>query len=207
MANELAIICEKAGINAWEVIQLCNKHPRVNIHQPGPGVGGHCIAVDPWFIVEKYPEETQIISLARRTNDAMPEYVAGKIDYILRDIAGKKKITILGITYKPDVDDVRASPIIYLIELLKQREDYDISIVDPFVKDGEYETVELLPAVRESDLVLIGVNHKEFASVDFRAIYSVMRNKNLLDTRNSLNGDELERLGFHYFLLGGGRHS
>ncbi len=204
LANELAIICEKAGINAWEVIQLCNKHPRVNIHQPGPGVGGHCLAVDPWFIVEKYPEETQIISLARRTNDAMPEHVAGKIDYILRDISGKKKITILGITYKPDVDDVRESPIIYLIELLKQREDYDISIVDPFVKNGEYKTVELLPAVRESDLVLLGVNHKEFASVDFRAVYSVMRNKNLLDTRNSLNGDELERLGFHYFLLGGG---
>lgn len=207
LANELAIICEKVGINAWEVIQLCNKHPRVNIHQPGPGVGGHCLAVDPWFIVEKYPEETRIISLARRTNDAMPEHVAGKIDYILRDISGKKNITILGITYKPDVDDVRESPIIYLIELLKQREDYDISIVDPFVKDGKYKTMELLPAVRESDLVLLGVNHKEFASVDFRAIYSVMRNKNLLDTRNSLNGDELERLGFHYFLLGGNRRS
>lgn len=201
-ANELAIICEKEGINAWEVIELCNKHPRVNIHQPGPGVGGHCIAVDPWFIVEKCPAETQIISRARRTNDQMPKYVADKIDSILGDIPGRKKITILGITYKADVDDVRESPIIHLLELLKLRKDYKIVIVDPYVKTSAYKTEDLHSAVPGSDLVLLGVNHKDFLSIDFNAVAAVMRTKNLLDTRNFLNGNELERLGFRYFLLG-----
>lgn len=207
LANELAVICEKTGISAWEVISLSNKHPRVNIHQPGPGVGGHCLAVDPWFIVQRYPEETQIISLARRTNDAMPEYLADKIDHILRDISGKKKIAVLGVTYKPDIDDIRESPIVYLIELLRQRTDYDIGIFDPYVKSGAYKTEDLLSAAGGSDLVLLGVNHKEFASVDFRSVASVMRHKNLLDTRNFLNGAELEQLGFQYFLLGRDYHS
>ncbi len=205
LANELAIICEQEGINAWEVVELCNKHPRVNIHQPGPGVGGHCIAVDPWFIVEKYPEKTQIIALARRTNDAMPKYVADKIDAILKSIVGLKKVTILGITYKADVDDLRESPVIHLMELLQHRQDYVMSIVDPYVKSSDYNTEELMLAATGSDLILLGVNHKEFASIDFRAVAAVMRNKNFLDTRSFLNGDELERLGFHYFLLGRGQ--
>lgn len=207
LANELAVICEKTGISAWEVIRLSNKHPRVNIHQPGPGVGGHCLAVDPWFIVQRYPKETNIISLARRTNDAMPEYLANKIDHILRDISGKKKITVFGVTYKPDIDDIRESPIVYLIELLRQRADYDIGIFDPYVKSGAYKTEDLHSAAGGSDLILLGVNHKEFASVDFRSVALVMRHKNMLDTRNFLNGAELEQLGFRYFLLGRDYHS
>lgn len=201
-ANELAILCEKVGIDAWEVIELCNMHPRVNIHQPGPGVGGHCIAVDPWFIVEKYPEATKIISLARRTNDSMPEYVADKIDYILGDIYGEKKITILGITYKPDVDDMRESPIAHLLELLIQRGYLNISIVDPYIKNNEVKTEKILSAALNSDLILLGVNHREFAEIDFSEVASVMRNKNLLDTRNYLNKKEMEQLGFRYYLLG-----
>lgn len=201
LANELAIICERAGIDAWDVIDLCNKHPRVNIHQPGPGVGGHCLAVDPWFIVEKHPAETRIISLARRTNDAMPEYLADKIDSILEDIFGRKKITILGITYKADIDDVRESPIIYLLELLRQR-NYELSIVDPYVNQSIYQTSDIHSASIDSDLILLGVNHREFASIDFSAVASVMRHKYLLDTRNFLNGEQLNKLGFHYFLLG-----
>ena len=202
-ANELMIICEKAGVNAWDVIELCNKHPRVSIHQPGPGVGGHCIAVDPWFIIEKYPHEAQIMALARQTNDAMPAYVADKIDDILKNISGRKKITMLGITYKPEVDDLRESPILHLLELLKLREDYDISLVDPYVKNRrEHKTEDLLMAAKGSDLMVLGVNHKEFAEIDFRAVSAVMRTKNVLDTRNFLKWDELERLGFHYVLLG-----
>lgn len=202
LANEIAIICEKTGVNAWEVIQLSNKHPRVNIHQPGPGVGGHCIAVDPWFIIEKYPEEAKIISLARRTNDTMPQYLAGKVGHILEEIPGRKKITILGITYKPDVSDIRESPIIHLIDLLKQRPDYDISIVDPYVSISDYKTEDVLSGAAESDLIILAVNHKEFADINFEDVSKVMRNRNLLDTRNYLNGDRLKRLGFQYFLLG-----
>src|SRR5699024_2573046 len=110
LANELAKISEEAGINAWDVIELCNKHPRVNIHQPGPGVGGHCLAVDPWFIIEKNPELANIIELSRKTNDNMPGHVLNRIDEILKDVEGTKKVSILGITYKPNIDDTRESP-------------------------------------------------------------------------------------------------
>jgi len=130
-ANEMAKICENLGINVWNLIELCNKHPRVNIHQPGPGVGGHCIAVDPWFIVEKQPETAQIINLCRHINDSMPDYVSGRITDILKDIE-LPKVSILGVTYKPDVDDLRESPILELIELLKQS-GYTVSAYDPFI--------------------------------------------------------------------------
>lgn len=206
LANEVAILCEKAEINAWEVIELCNKHPRVNIHQPGPGVGGHCIAVDPWFLVEKYPEEARIISMARHINDSMPEYVADKIDTILGEIRGIKKITILGITYKADVEDIRESPILHLVEMLKRRPDYTLSLVDPYVKNSKYPTEDLLQAVSGSDLVLLGVNHKNFTSIDFRAVAERMRTKNVLDSRNFLKREELQKLGFNYYLLGQNFH-
>lgn len=201
-ANELALICEKMAINAWEVIGLCNKHPRVNIHLPGPGVGGHCIAVDPWFVVEKNPKEAKIISLARTINDAMPNYVAGKINNIIGNIPGIKKIAILGITYKPDVDDIRESPILYLISLLQQRLDYEVHIVDPYINDSVYKVEDILSATLGCDLMFLGVNHKEFASINFKAIAKNMRNRNILDTRNFFNGEELKQLGFNYYLLG-----
>jgi len=201
-ANELAIICEKIGVNAWDVIELCNKHPRVNIHQPGPGVGGHCIAVDPWFIIEKYPDEAKIITLARRTNDDMPQYILNKIEKILENISGNKKVTVLGITYKPDIDDVRESPIIHLIDLLRGKLDYTVCVVDPFVKGAEYGTEDIMTASKESDLIFLGVNHKEFADINFPIVGAVMRHKNILDTRNFYNREEMEHKGFNYWLLG-----
>ena len=99
-ANELAKICENLGVNVWEAINLCNKHPRVNIHQPGPGVGGHCIAVDPWFIVEKQPDTAEMIHLSRNINDSMPSHVASEILEILGEIKDPV-VTVLGVTYKP----------------------------------------------------------------------------------------------------------
>lgn len=122
LANELAMLCENIGISAWEVIQLSNKHPRVNIHQPGPGVGGHCLAVDPWFIVEKKPDMARMIKLGRAINDSMPMHVFQKAKNIISGIpyiSGKKKITVLGISYKPNIDDTRESPIIKLINLFE----------------------------------------------------------------------------------------
>lgn len=206
LANELARICDKENINAWEVINLCNKHPRVNIHQPGPGVGGHCIAVDPWFIVERYPDLARIIDLSRKTNDAMPEYVASLIGTLLKEVKGKKTVTILGITYKPDVDDVRESPILHLIQLLEKRGDIQIRVVDPFVKHHPYLVRNVVEACTGSDLILVGVNHKSFAGLDFEGVAKVMRNKNILDTRNlySANRHQLEDLGYSYYLLGAG---
>ncbi len=131
-ANELAKICENIGVNVWEAINLCNKHPRVNIHQPGPGVGGHCIAVDPWFIVEKQPDTAKIIHLSRNTNDSMPAHVASEILDILDGIQDPV-VTVLGVTYKPNVDDMRESPVLHLIRILNQHGIQDRAF-DPYVE-------------------------------------------------------------------------
>jgi len=205
LANELAMICEKVGINVWEVINLCNKHPRVNLHQPGPGVGGHCLAVDPWFIVEKTPDLAKIIALSRETNDSMPQHVLAKIDDILKDIEGIKKVSILGITYKPNIDDIRESPIIKLIELLDERIDYEISVYDPYMKAHKYQAKDIVTASENSDLIVLAVNHDDFNNLPLQDMSRVMRNKNFFDTRNFCNRHDIENKGFKYFLLGEGQ--
>lgn len=204
LANELALLCEKLGINAWEVIKLSNKHPRVNIHQPGPGVGGHCLAVDPWFISEKFPETARIITLSRQTNDGMPEHVFERVCNILSGIPGKKKVTILGITYKPNVDDMRESPIIELVDLLDKNGGFAISIVDPHVKSFRYLEKDLYKAVSGSHLVILGVNHSSFSQLDFGRMQKEMAAPNILDTRNFWKKDMLSEMGFNYYLLGDG---
>lgn len=205
LANELAKICESVGINVWEVIELANKHPRVNIHQPGPGVGGHCLAVDPWFIVEKAPGLAKIIELSRKTNDSMPQHVLNRIDEILKDIKGTKKVSVLGITYKPNIDDMRESPIIELINLMDKREDYEISVYDPYVKTHKYQAKDLVDVAKNSDLLLLAVHHDYFRNLPLSDMAKVMRNRNFFDTRNFLNKEEVESKGFKYFLLGQGK--
>lgn len=202
LANELAKICENVGINAWEVIELANKHPRVNIHQPGPGVGGHCLAVDPWFIVEKNPDIAKIIDLSRKTNDSMPHHVFERIDEILSDITGIKKISILGITYKPNIDDMRESPIIELIELMDTMNDYTISVYDPYAKTHKYQSKNLIDVSKDSDLIILAVNHDQFKELPLSEMARVMRNKNFFDTRNLYNRALVEEKGFKYILLG-----
>jgi UDP-N-acetyl-D-mannosaminuronic acid dehydrogenase len=200
-ANELAKICENSGIDIWEIIKLCNKHPRVNIHQPGPGVGGHCLAVDPWFIVKKNPDLARIIKLARETNDSMPQFIFDKIENILKNIKGVKKVTILGITYKANIDDTRESPVINLIKLL-EKHNYKISVVDPYVKEFRYKVENVTEAAKDSDLILLTVNHKDFKELDFDTLAKKMRNKVILDTRNHFNKNILEIKGFKHYLLG-----
>ncbi len=199
-ANELAKICEKMDINVWEAIELCNKHPRVNIHQPGPGVGGHCIAVDPWFIAEKQPETAKIIDLCRRTNDSMPDHVASEIIEILGDTKSPK-VAILGVTYKPDVDDMRESPILHLIEILKKK-GIQVSAYDPFVKGSEGIENDLQKAAEASDLLVLGVHHSEFKNLPFAELGKVMRAKAFYDTRNFVPTKEAEAAGFQCYLLG-----
>lgn len=202
LANELACLCEKMGLNAWEVITLCNKHPRVNLHQPGPGVGGHCLAVDPWFIVEQYPETAKLIRLAREINDSMPYHVKSRIDEILAGVEGKKVVTILGLTYKADIDDLRESPILKLIQLLEQQEDMEIRVMDPFAKRVNHQVADLLAASRNSDLLVLAVNHTEYKHLDFTQLGQNMRTKNILDTRKFWNKEDLVKQGFSYYLLG-----
>lgn len=201
LANELAMICEDNDINAWEVINLSNKHPRVNLHQPGPGVGGHCLAVDPWFIVEKNPDLSKIIKLSRTTNEGMPLYVFNKINKILENIKDKKVITILGISYKPNIDDLRESPIIKIIELLEEN-GYEVRIYDPHVTSYKDLSEDSVKAAKESDLILLGVNHDEFYQLPLDKMGNVMRNKNILDTRNFFDKEMVKEKGFIYYLLG-----
>ena len=199
-ANELAKICERLNINVWDVIRLCNKHPRVNIHQPGPGVGGHCIAVDPWFIVEKEPTLANMIHLARTTNDSMPTHVADRIASILEGVEDPK-VTILGVTYKPDVDDMRESPLIHLEEILRGR-GVKVAAYDPFVIGKPGITNDLMEAAQDSDLLLLGVHHQQFKALDFEALGQVMRRKNFFDTRNFVDPIPAMEAGFSCTLLG-----
>jgi len=207
LAAELAMICEKLGINAWEVIRYANKHPRVNLHQPGPGVGGHCIAVDPWFIVQKQPETARMIGLARRINDSMPRYVLERIKALLKNISGGRKVCVLGVTYKPDVDDTRESPVIRLISMLKAEGGYSVVAVD---RHADYEGSrgrDLYEAVKGCHLLLLAVNHREFERVDFARIRERMAYPCVLDTRNFWRAEEVEAAGLSYHLLGWGKQS
>ncbi len=135
-ANELSVICDKLKINVWELIKLANRHPRVNILSPGPGVGGHCIAVDPWFIVDSCPEEAKIIKQARLTNDAKPFYVIDKITEAA-DQFKKPVIACLGLAFKADIDDLRESPALQIVEELAKRNIGEIIAVEPNINESE----------------------------------------------------------------------
>ncbi|MGO1469552.1 MAG: nucleotide sugar dehydrogenase [Tissierella sp.] len=202
LANELAKICEDTGINSWDVIKFANKHPRVNLHQPGPGVGGHCLAVDPWFIVEKNPDLAKIIRLSRETNESMPTFVSERVEKILDNIKGNT-VTILGVTYKPNIDDMRESPIVELIELLKDK-DINVKIYDPHVNIENHQYNSMSDAARDSDLLILAVNHDIFKALPLREISETMKQKNILDTRNFLDEKKIKDEGFNYYLLGKG---
>lgn len=203
LANELAKISETLGINAWDVIELSNKHPRVNLHQPGPGVGGHCIAVDPWFIIEKAPSMASLINLSRETNDGMPGYVVSKCGKMLGGLSGRK-IIVLGASYKPDVDDVRESPMKYIVGLLREA-GAEVTVADPHVAKFAEAYKNLYETAKGAHLLLLGVHHKEFKELDFSLLSGVMAGKNVLDTRNFLDGRALREAGFNYVLLGAGK--
>ncbi len=202
LANELAVICNKIGINSWDVIKLANLHPRVNLHNPGPGVGGHCLAVDPWFIVEKFPEETKIISSSRNINDSMPHYVAEKITGIL-NICETQKVTIAGVTYKANIDDTRNSPVLNIIKYLLENKIY-VAAYDPHVKDFEYELVGLVEAFRNSDLAVITTGHEEFKYFNPQELGQLMRHRSVFDTCNCLDHKLWQNSGFEVLLLGAG---
>jgi len=198
-ANELSIICEKIGINVWEVIELANKHPRVNIHNPGPGVGGHCLAVDPWFIVSEFPKEARLIQAARLINDMMPELVTNKIINIIKGIENPK-VTILGLAYKGDVDDIRESPAIKVIEHLKSNReipDIQIAIYDPHVKYSNYELSSFEEAFKNTDLIAVLTDHKEFKYLDPEEVIKLVRRPSILDTKNCLNPMKWINSGFN----------
>lgn len=165
-ANELSIICDKAGINVWELINLANKHPRVNILQPGTGVGGHCIAVDPWFIVSEFPEESKIIRSAREINNYKTQWVIEKIKNkaLAFEIENKRKplIACMGLAFKPNIDDLRESPAVTVVEALEQKGVHLLK-VEPNLHNGRAkELTECHDAVKKADIIVYLVAHKEF---------------------------------------------
>jgi UDP-N-acetyl-D-mannosaminuronic acid dehydrogenase len=204
LANELAKLCTVMGINAWEVIEFSNKHPRVNIHQPGPGVGGHCLAVDPWFIVEKQPELAKIIKLARETNDSMPHHVFHMLEAATQVIENPA-VCILGLTYKPNIDDMRESPIMELVELIHADKRYSLVLNDPYVFDNDEVISDIYEAVVEADILILGVHHDRYENLDFDRIKGLMKGNTIIDTRNYFDRQLLKEKGFNVILLGSGR--
>ncbi|WP_414056004.1 nucleotide sugar dehydrogenase [Macrococcus equi] len=181
LANELAKICQKLNINVHDVIAMANKHPRVNLHTPGPGVGGHCLAVDPYFIIAEAPEEAKLIKLARDINVSMPEYVVEYTKKALEKVGGNK-VTVFGLTYKGDVDDIRESPAFDIYEMLKQENGLEVTAFDPHVQLDWVEK-DIDKALEGSSLVVVLSDHSEFKVLkdeDFKA----MKDKVIFDTKN-----------------------
>ena len=177
LANELAKICAEIGVNALDVIEMANKHPRVNLHSPGPGVGGHCLAIDPYFIYAKAPETAKIIKLARDTNNSMPSFVCENV----KKIISKGKIAILGVSYKGNTDDDRESPAYEIISKLT-KENYEIAIHDPHVKNNNF--VSLDEALKNANLILVLCDHDEFKKLDYNLIKKNMEKAIIFDTKN-----------------------
>lgn len=188
-ANELARICRVADLDVYEVIRIANKHPRVNILQPGPGVGGHCISVDPWFLVGDYPKQTNLIHQARETNDEMPIYVYTRILEIMEDkgITDLSRVGLYGITYKEDVDDLRESPTIQMLEKVEDSKKF--RLYDPMIKSKLFEQQEMdFDSFMSSiDLVVIMVGHSHVLSQN-------LMDKVVFDTRNILTNDKTIKL-------------
>jgi len=184
-ANELSIICDKLDISVWELIRLANRHPRVNILQPGPGVGGHCIAVDPWFIVSKTPEQARLIRAAREVNDDKPQWVVEKIKIAIADFLLENpnkcvegiSVAILGLAFKANIDDLRESPAVEVYQSIAAMENVDIYVVEPNIKELPLylkkpcaRFVDVRYAVSVSDIVVVLVGHDEF--FEFREVFS-----------------------------------
>ncbi len=169
-ANELSLICAKDGINVWDLINLANRHPRVNILQPGAGVGGHCIAVDPWFIVARDPENSRIIRSAREVNNRKTDWVIEQIKIAAADVAtktGRKaKIACLGLAFKPDIDDLRESPAVYIAQALLSQ-GYELVAVEPNIQeDNRFELIELDDALTSADVLAVLVKHRQFVEAE-----------------------------------------
>ena len=173
-ANELSIICDKAGINVWELIDLANKHPRVNILRPGCGVGGHCIAVDPYFITADYPKESKIIATAREINNYKALWCAEKVKTSMLEFElknhRKPKVAMMGLAFKPNIDDLRESPAKSITtNVLQACNNPDIMIVEPNVKENNlFKLTDYKVAYDTADIVVFLVNHREFAELNYR---------------------------------------
>ena len=183
-ANELAKICRHDNMDVYEIIKICNMHPRVNILQPGPGVGGHCISVDPWFLVGDYPSLAKVIDESMKTNDGMPDYVLNRIHEIMKErgLTDISRVGLYGLTYKENVDDMRESPTLQMLESMERHLcDRQVKVYDPFILTDEVPNqLHQFDAFLEAiDMVVILVGHDEI-----RKNMNKLKGKVILDTRN-----------------------
>jgi UDP-N-acetyl-D-mannosaminuronic acid dehydrogenase len=191
-ANELSVICDKFGINVWDLIKLANRHPRVNILQPGPGVGGHCIAVDPWFIVSAAPDEARLIRTARDVNDSKPEWVINKVTHAVGahleanpdKIAKDVTIACFGLAFKPDIDDMRESPALGITRDIASRHPGPVWAVEPHIEAlsaslGDHFTLKSTEEAMKADILVLLVDHKQFKTAQSH----LWHEKHVIDTR------------------------
>lgn len=192
-ANELAKICRADNMDVYEIIRIANKHPRVNILQPGPGVGGHCISVDPWFLVGDYPDLTNLILTARKINDSMPSHVLGRIRDIMREhnITDISKIGIYGLAYKENVDDTRESPTLQLLERMDEHLAFGVKVYDPFIKERmvDHQFMNFEDFLNEIEILVIITAHDHIKSN-----LDLIKDKQILDTKNICNFDGVYKL-------------
>ena len=211
IANEFARLAERFGVDVWEAINLANRHPRINILSPGPGVGGHCISVDPWFLVEAAPELSSLIYQARQVNDAQPRFVVEKVkksflaqaasDHTLQG----KKIAALGLVYKPDIDDLRESPAAEVVHLLRE-EGAQVTVWEPYKPDANIRGINMASsldsAINDVDALLLLVKHTEFKNFEPHNIASRTKARVVIDCVNAWDTGEWQRAGFQLYRLG-----
>lgn len=206
-ANEFARLAERFGVDVWEAIALANRHPRVAVLRPGPGVGGHCISVDPWFLVESAPELTPLIRQARLVNDAQPAFAAGLVATALGGLRGRH-IAALGLAYKPDVDDLRESPAIEVARRLAE-EGARLTTFEPFAPTAGVPGCRAAPtieaALKEAEAVVLLVDHRAFVDLDPAQVAARMPGRVAVDTRGRWDRQAWTAAGFALHVLGAGR--
>ena len=208
IANEFSHLAARFGVDAWKAIALANRHPRVQILDPGPGVGGHCISVDPWFLVEAAPDLTPLIATARSVNDSQPQFVVELIERSVGALAGKK-IAALGLAYKANVDDVRESPAAEVVHLLENA-GAKVKAWEPNKPEASIPGVtmaeSLEAALSDAQAIVLLVPHTEFVRLQPRDLISVTKARLVVDCVNGLNPDEWQAAGFRVVKLGGVDH-
>ena len=206
IANEFAHLAERFGVDVWQAIDLANRHPRVDILKPGPGVGGHCISIDPWFLVESAPDLTPLIQQARQTNDGQPDYVARLVANVLGEL-DKQHIAILGLAYKANVDDLRESPAIKVAKSLADRGAY-VHTYEPFAPTTSVPGVETAPsleaALEQAEVVVLLVDHQVFRDLEPQQVAAIMPGRVAIDTRGIWDRAAWSEAGFELHVLGVG---
>jgi UDP-N-acetyl-D-mannosaminuronic acid dehydrogenase len=207
IANEFSRLAERFGVNIWQAISIANRHPRVKILNPGPGVGGHCVSVDPWFLVEAAPDLTELIATARRVNDSQPHFVFDLVSRCLGNELSGKKICILGLAFKPDVDDLRESPAIDVARMLAETGAH-VSAYEPYKPDAFIPGVKLSASLEDAihgvEVICLLAGHKQFIQLDPVWVKQVSSARYVIDTVGGWDKDSWVNAGFAFLRLGVG---